>query len=336
MTKAASPDPDDLAKSSTPAAGAKRLKAPNFRGSDFVMRYEQGRWAEDRILASINASSGYRALAYGRSGVGPKDKAKIPEYWAKYIQAESIGKRPDLLVLRREDYDRLRHLLPEDSTLATDEELQPFLEFAVCGIEAENSLWVVEKMPDYGKTKLTKISFIAPTVIVKREDEAPLMAWQDHFGIPICVVQVFYDRAYIVPLQQIVDSVKAVQAAAEEVRSLGLASMDAKARKKAADDAQKQLGVFITEQVFPDARKTTPTVKTIYRTHYSKTVNFGVVPVGQEPDFKADFIVEDNGKVMPYVTFTGGVLDLLPEAEQLIDQLAAKRLQTRMVDEKIQ
>lgn len=319
--------PDDDSTPTPPALGAKRLTPPNFRGSDFVMRYEQGRWSEDRILASINASDDYRALAYGRSGVGPEDKAKIPEYWAKYIKAESIGKRPDLLVLRREDYERLLPVRPEDSTLATDAELQPFLDVAVCGIEAENSLWVAAQMPDYGKTTLTKLSFISPTVIVKREDEAPLMAWQSHFGIPICVVQVFYDRAYIVPLQQIVDSVKKVQAVAagEGVELFGLASVDVKARKKAADAEQKRLGVFITEQAFPDARRTTPTVKTIYRTHYSKTVNFGIVPAGSEPDFKAAHIVEDNGKVMPYVTFTGGVLQLLPDAEKLLGELAAQR-----------
>lgn len=328
MTKIAPADPDDHSQPTTPALGAKRLTPPNFRGSDFVMRYEQGRWSEDRILASINASDRYRALPYGRSGVGPKDKAKIPEYWAKYIKAESIGKRPDLLVLRREDYERLHSQLPEDPTLATDEELKPFLEVAVCGIEAENSLWVAEKMTDYGKTTLTKLSFIAPTVIVKREDEAPLMAWQNHFGIPICVVQVFYDRAYIVPLQQIVDGIKQIQAAAagEGIKTLGLVSVDVKARKKAADDMQKRLGIFITEQAFPDARRATPTVKTIYRTHYTKTVNFGIVLKGNEPAFKADSIVEDNGKVMPYVTFSGGVLDLLPEAEHFMDRLVEIRL----------
>lgn len=305
----------------------KPTKPPTFRGSDFAMRYEQGRWSEDRILESINASGRYRAMPYGRSGVGPKDKDKIADYWAKYREAESVGKRPDLLVLRREDYDRLLPLKPEDPTLAKDEELKPFLDAAVCGIEAENSLWVAEKMTDYGKP-VNKLSFIAPTIIVKREDEEHLLAWQKHFGIPICVVQVFYDRAYMVDLDKIVDSVKRVQTAAagEGVLTLGLESADVRARKRAADQVQKQLGVFITEQAFPDARRTTPTVKTIYRTHYSKTVLFGVVPEDQKPTFKADSIVEDNGKVMPFVTFSGGVLNLSTEAEQFLDGLAAKRL----------
>ena len=305
----------------------KSTKPPTFRGSDFAMRYEQGRWSEDRILESINASERHRAIPYGRSGVGPQNKEEIAAYWAKYIEAESEGKRPDLLVLRREDYERLLPQKPEDPTLATDETLRPFLEVAVCGIEAENSLWRASKMPDYGTTKLTKMNFIAPTVIVKREDEENLTAWQRHFGIPICVVQVFYDRAYIVTLDQIVEGVKQIQAveAGEGVETLGLFPEDIKARKRAADKLQKELGVFITDQAFPDARRTTPTIKTIYRTHYSRAIPFGLVPPENYPEFKAAVIEEENGKIMPYVTFRGGVLNLSPEAEQLFDRLGDDR-----------
>jgi AccI restriction endonuclease len=306
----------------------KRIAPPTFRGSDFAMRYEQGQWSENRIIEAIRNSGTYCAFPYGRSSVGPKDKAKIAEYWAEYIKAESIGKRPDILVIRREDYDRLGD--PEqrlgDTTLATDETLSDYLEVAVCGVEAENSLWRAAKMPDFGKTTLTKLNFIAPTVIVKQEDESELVAWQSTFGIPICVVQAFFDRAYIVRLDFIVEAVSKIKAAAagEGVVGLGFEPLDVKDRKRAADRVQKDLGVFISEQSFSDARSGTATKKTLYRTHYSVACEFGIVSPENQPTVIADYIEEDNGKIMPYVRFVGGRLDILPSALELFDQLAQR------------
>ena len=292
------------------------------------MRYEQGRWSENRIIEAIQNSGAYWAFPYGRSGVGPTDKAKIEEYWAEYIKAESVGKRPDILVIRRADYDRLGD--PEqrlgDTTLATDEALSDYLRVAVCGIEAENSLWRAAKMPDFGKTTLTKLNFIAPTVIVKQEDELELVAWQSAFGIPICVVQAFFDRAYIVTLDFIVEAVSKINAAAagEGVVGLGFAPLDVKDRKRAADRVQKELGVFITEQSFSDARSGTATKKTLYRTHYSVAHEFGIVSPDNQPEAKPEIIEEDNGKIMPYVRFVGGQLDILLPALELFTQLAQR------------
>ena len=82
-------------------------------------------------------------------------------------------------MIRCSDLERLGN--PEerfgDTTLATDQDLAAYLEVAVCGIEAENSLWNAAKMPDYRKTELLKIrlDFVAPTIIVKREDETELL-----------------------------------------------------------------------------------------------------------------------------------------------------------------
>lgn len=306
----------------------KSEKPPTFRGSDFAMRYAQGFWSEERIVESINASEKWRALPYGRSGVGPDNKDEIADYWAKYRAAESIGKRPDLLVLRREDYDRLLPTLPADTTLATDDELSEVLKVAVCGIEAENSLWIAAQMPDYGKAKITKKNFIAPTVIVKREDEAPLVAWQEHYGVPICVVQVFFDRGYIIRLSDITDAVAQIQAVArgEGVETLGIASMDVATLNKAKDAKQKEIGVFIVEQQFYDSRTNTATAKTIYKTHYTRATLFGVVPEGEDkkPQLDAKVIVEANGKIMPYVTFKGGALDLSPDVDALFEELISQ------------
>jgi hypothetical protein len=306
----------------------KRTTPPVFRGSDFLMRYEQGQWAENRIIEAIQKSGTYWAFPYGRSGIGPSDKEKIEAYWAAYIKAESTGKRPDILVIRREDYERLGD--PEqnfrDTTLATDEELAEYLKVAICGIEAENSLWRAEKMPHFGAKKLTRLDFIAPTVIVKQEDESELIEWQTAFNIPICVVQVFFDRAYIVKLDFIVEAVSKIKAVAngEGVAKLGFEPLDMKARKRAVGQVQKEVGVFITEQAFLDSRSGTATKKTIYRTHYSVAHEFGIVPINNEPQVQPAVIEEKNGKIMPYVRFIGGQLDLSLAAIEIFDQLAKR------------
>lgn len=308
----------------------KSKKPPTFRGSDFAMRYEQGRWSEDRIIEAICASGSYWAFPYGRSGIGPSDKNKIAEYWAKYIEAESIGKRPDILVIRCSDLERLGN--PEerfgDTTLATDQDLAAYLEVAVCGIEAENSLWNAAKMPDYRKTELLKIrlDFVAPTVIVKREDETELLAWQNAFSIPICVVHAFFDRAYIITLDTILNATKSIQATfdGEGVPRVGLEDLDRKSRKKAGENLQRQLGVFIKEQSFADSRSGTSTKKTIYRAHYTIAQEFGIVPDDQQPQAIPAVIEEANGKIMSYVRFKGGKLEISQKAIQFFNQLAQR------------
>jgi len=44
-----------------------------LRGSDFLMRFSQGRWAEDILVRTINATDDLRAVPYGPSSVAPSD-----------------------------------------------------------------------------------------------------------------------------------------------------------------------------------------------------------------------------------------------------------------------
>lgn len=301
----------------------KPTRPPTFRGSDFAMRYAQGQWSEERIIESINMSSGYRALPYGRLQIGPENKEEIPEYWEKYIRAESVGKRPDILLLRRHNFERLTGNLPEDPTLATDEELSPFLEAAICGIEAENSLWVADQMPDYGSDKITRKDVKAPTVIVKEQDAPELLKWQEHHDIPVCVVQVFYDRGYIIRLDEILNAVEEIKATmkGEGVETSGLSSLDEKDNRKRANQLQKNLGVFVREQNYADARTGTSSKKITYNAHYTRACEFGILDPNQPPTPQARVMIESNGKIMAYVRFEGGVLNLSESAFELFDEL---------------
>ncbi len=43
-----------------------------LRGSDFLMRWSQGRWAEHIIVDAIKRTNEFIPLPYGRSGVAPE------------------------------------------------------------------------------------------------------------------------------------------------------------------------------------------------------------------------------------------------------------------------
>lgn len=49
------------------------LNPRRLRGSDFLMRWSQGRWSEDRVTQAVNETDIYFALPYGPSGVAPDD-----------------------------------------------------------------------------------------------------------------------------------------------------------------------------------------------------------------------------------------------------------------------
>lgn len=283
-------------------------KPPQFRGSDFVMRYEQGRWSEDRLIESLKRSGEFIGVPYGRSGIGPKDKEKVKEYWKKYVEVEDDLKRPDILVLpadaHRKNAAKWKDLL-KDPTIKSDDELRPILDAAVCGLEAENSLWIAEKMPDFKTTlPVSRVNLVAPRIWVKDEDVAGLVAWQNKLKKPICVVQVFYDRAYIVQLSKVLSIVRRIRRGADRKEQIKL---------------QKTLGVIFAEQSYMDSRSGIAKEKLVYTTHHTVGVLFGTLKERPEPS--PEIIWEANGKIMPYVAFKGGVLEVTDECLRFLSSL---------------
>jgi len=76
-----------------------------LRGSDFLMRFSQGRWAEDIVARTINTTDDLRAVPYGPSSVAPSDPREMELYFERLNKAGAVGKQPDLLILPKDDYD---------------------------------------------------------------------------------------------------------------------------------------------------------------------------------------------------------------------------------------
>ena len=280
------------------------LNPRKLRGSDFLMRWSQGVWAEKRLVAAINKTNQFYAIAYGPSGTAPTDDVRAFELYFERLEHAGLGKikRPDLLVFKIADKPFVDKFLTSvggeaELPFITEDKLQELVSKAIIAVECENSLWVAEKMPFYnvplkaqkrlgGKLGLAK-NAVLPTVIIKEEDKIPLSKWQEQNKIPIHVWHVFFDRAY------------------------GLSF----------DDAQRLVtdGLILpTVQIFQAPGGAT-TKKAIYKYYYHYAYPLG--SASEKPTLIPAFIEDKNGHILPYVKFEGGLLEITTDAINLLKQL---------------
>jgi hypothetical protein len=279
------------------------LNPRHLRGSDFLMRWSQGVWSEERIIQAVNDTHEFFAVPYGPSGTAPQDDIRALELYFERLDAAGIreNKRPDLLIFKnsvREIVDALigslggvRELpfIPESNSA-----IQELLSKAILAVECENSLWKSRLMPDYGaelkpqkrlggKPGLKK-NAVLPTLILKEEDRVPLQKWQEQNGIPIHIWHVFYDLAFGISLERAI-----------EVIEQGL--------------------ILPVEQIF-QAPGGAITRKIVYKIYYH--YGYLLAETTVEPNLKARFIEDKNGHILPYVNFENGKIALQPEALRIL------------------
>src|SRR3972149_1653826 len=81
------------------------LNPRRLRGSDFLMRWSQGIWSEERITQAVNQTNEFYAIPYGPSSTAPDDDVRAFELYFERLEAAGLGaiKRPDLLVFKKTD-----------------------------------------------------------------------------------------------------------------------------------------------------------------------------------------------------------------------------------------
>jgi hypothetical protein len=282
------------------------LNPRRLRGSDFLMRWSQGYWSEERLIEAVAKTGRYYPIPYGPSGIAPKEVRDFELYFER-LEHAGLGqlKRPDVLIFRNEDRQEVSSIIASlggltelPFTSEANAEMQRLLELAIVAVECENSLWVAEKMPHYNvplrpqkrldkKLGLPK-NAVLPTVIIKDEDLSFLVRWQENAGVPIHIWHAFYDRAFGIAL--------------DEARRL----IDEKL-------------ILPKEQVFqaPGGATTKKATFNIYH-HYA----YPLAVTKGEIGLRADQIVDANGHILPYVRFYGGQLRLLDEAISVLDKIA--------------
>lgn len=280
------------------------LNPRKLRGSDFLMRWSQGVWAEKRLTDAVNSTKDFFAIPYGPSGTAPTNDVRAFELYFERLEKAGLGqvKRPDLLVFATKEREFVDRILTDiggysELPFIPEAELQNLLAKALVAIECENSLWIAEKMPAFGnplkpqkrlggKLGLSK-SAVLPTVIIKEEDRIPLRCWQNEHSVPLHIWHVFFDRAF------------------------GLAF----------DEAERlvQDGLILpTEQIFQAPGGAT-TKKAIYKYYYHYAYPLGIST--EFPTLVPAFVEDKNGHILPYVKFEGGLLVLTDETLSILQSL---------------
>ena len=156
-------------------------------------------------------------------------------------------------------------------------------------------------MPDYstplrpqrrlgGNLGLAK-GAVLPTIIIKEEDREPLRQWQAERGVPIHIWHVFFDLAYGLSLDR-----------AEEL-------VAKKLTEPTAQTFQAPGGAI--------------TKKVIFKHYYHYAYPLG--ESAEEPRLSPAFVEDNNGHILPYVTFDGGRLQLSDQALQVLRTLPTRR-----------
>ncbi|MEW6718635.1 MAG: AccI family restriction endonuclease [Chloroflexota bacterium] len=282
------------------------LNPRRLRGSDFLMRWSQGVWSEERVIQAVDDTKQFFAIPYGPSSTAPEDDVREFELYFERLDAAGLGnvKRPDLLIFEQNDKAIVGKLIesiggvselpftPED-----DSDVQDLLSRAIIAVECENSLWKGKLMPDYGaelrpqrrlggKLGLKKTA-VLPTIIVKEEDREPLQIWQDEKGVAIHIWHVFYDVAY------------------------GLAFSE-------AQRLIEEGFILPTVQTFQAPGGAT-TKKYIYKFYYH--YGYLLSETTEEPRLIAKHIVDKNGHILPYVHFEGGRMSLSVKALEILREI---------------
>lgn len=168
------------------------------RGTDFEARWTEGAWAETKIIEALNDLPDLLAVQFGiTDGTA---------FWStKEMAARELpdqgqhGKRPDVLVFRRNALSNAEISDAAELVLKSDDEAQALARKAVLAIESEFSPYAYKhRLEGYGK----ELSFT-----IKDEDLAPLKAWHSYFGVPLGIVQVYFDSSYFLAFQSLIDGI---------------------------------------------------------------------------------------------------------------------------------
>lgn len=289
------------------------LNPRRLRGSDFLMKWSQGRWSEDGLISAVRGTEKFIAVPYGPSSTAPDDDPRKFELYFEELEKANPAaqKRPDLVIVSAESFKAIEPMLlkiggtpPNYPNLpfVSEAKLSFLLEKALLAVECENSLWICKQMPYFnvtprpmkrlgGKPGLPKAA-VLPTVIVKEEDRERLRAWQQAQKLPIHIWHVFFDLGFGV----------------------------------AFDDLEK---FIVQKELLPqEQRYQAPSgqaqVKTIYKLPYYQA--YELCQTVETASLRADSITDKNGHILPFVRFDGGKLRLLPPAMGMLESLEAKRV----------
>ena len=135
-------------------------RTPTQASSEFITNKEQGDWAENLIFRAINETSkNHVAVKYGKSDDLVAGEEGFDHFFREFQnELDTIGKRPDLLIFRREDF---RKDFGADISRIPHDEITEYVKTAIAGIEVRSSAFLIGRYEEAMQERTTRCTRLA-------------------------------------------------------------------------------------------------------------------------------------------------------------------------------
>jgi hypothetical protein len=137
-----------------------KTRIPAQASSEFITNKEQGDWAENLVTKAINENSkNFIAVKYGKCDSIIAGEDGFKDFYKDFQnELDTIGKRPDLLIFNKEDYDTN---LGIDISQIPHEQITDYVKKAIAGIEVRSSAFLIDRYEESMKKRTLKFTEIA-------------------------------------------------------------------------------------------------------------------------------------------------------------------------------
>ena len=140
-------------------------RTPTQASSNFITNKEQGDWAENLVIRAINETSNnwavnrFVAVRYGKSDNLVAGEDGFDAFYQGFqTELDTIGKRPDLLIFNKSDFD---HNLGYDISQIPHYQITKYIKKAIAGIEVRSSAFLIDKYEEAMQVRTKRFTQIA-------------------------------------------------------------------------------------------------------------------------------------------------------------------------------
>jgi type II restriction enzyme len=135
-------------------------RTPTQASSNFITNKEQGDWAEDLITRAINENSkNFVAVKYGKSDDLVAGEEGFDAFYQDFqTELDTIGKRPDLLIFKKADFNINLGL---DISQIPHHQITDYVKKAIAGIEVRSSAFLIDRYEEAMQIRTQKFTEIA-------------------------------------------------------------------------------------------------------------------------------------------------------------------------------
>jgi hypothetical protein len=135
-------------------------RTPTQASSNFITNKEQGDWAENLVTRAINeTSNNFIAVKYGKSDDLVAGEEGFDAFYQDFQnELDSIGKRPDLLIFNKNDFDEN---LGFDISQIPHNQITDYVKKAIAGIEVRSSAFLIDRYENAMQQRTKKFTEIA-------------------------------------------------------------------------------------------------------------------------------------------------------------------------------